>query len=108
MRKILFGLTVLALVAVGSLAPAQAQVAGGITLDHQGGRYDGFDRKYGGDSDHRYGGNYDRKYSGDYDRKYGGDYDHKYGGDYDHKYGVDYDRKYGGDSNNVYQRYRPN
>jgi hypothetical protein len=31
-------------------------VAVALGLDHQGGRYDGFDRKYGGDYDRKYGG----------------------------------------------------
>jgi hypothetical protein len=92
MRKILFGLAALTLVAFGSLAPAKAQMSGGITLDHQGGRYDG---------------GHDRKYGGDYDRKYGGDYNRN-GGDYSRKYGGDYNRKYGGDYNNGYQHYRQN
>jgi hypothetical protein len=95
MRKIIYGAAALAVVALGSLGPAMAQMSGGITLDHQGGRYDvGHDRKDSGD--------YDRKYSGDRDHKYGSDYDHKYGSDYDRKYGGDYDRKYSGDRDHKY------
>jgi hypothetical protein len=95
MRKIIYGAAALAVVAFGSLGPAMAQMSGGITLDHQGGRYDvGHDRKDSGD--------YDRKYSGDRDHKYGSDYDHKYGSDYDRKYGGDYDRKYSGDRDHKY------
>jgi hypothetical protein len=109
MRKILFGLAAVTLVAAGSLAPAKAQMSGGVSMDHRGGGYGGdHDRKYRGDHDRNYRGNHDRKYGGDHDRNYRGDHDRKYGGDHDRKYGGNHDRKYSGGYDNGHQRYRPN
>jgi hypothetical protein len=65
MRKILFGLTALTLVAVGSLTPAKAQMSGGVTMDnHYGGGYGhggGYGRGYGHGGGH-YGGGYGNGY----------------------------------------------
>jgi hypothetical protein len=91
LRKVLFGLAAVTLVAVGSLSlsPAKAKAPGGITLDHRSGGY---------------GGGYGKKYGDDYGKKYGDDYGKKYGGRHDDNYGG-YGKKYGG-YDNGYQHYR--
>src|SRR5271165_7528037 len=64
MRKILFGLAALTLVAVGSLAPAKAQMSGG----GYGGSHSGYGSGYGSGG---YGGSYGGYGSG-YGSGYGG------------------------------------
>jgi hypothetical protein len=125
MRKALFGLAAVTLVAIGSLSPAKAQTPGGITLDHRSGGYDsGYGKKYDGDYGKKYDGRHDDKYGGygknhgddyskkhddrhdsGYGKKYGDDYGKKYDGRHDDKYGSGYGKKYGG-YDNGYQRYR--